>query len=247
MQTVIGGMGEIGSAWYQILSEHFNVVGVDLDKSKCRGEVTDAVDVLHICIPFFNANQFVYEVIESTQKYNPTDSVVIHSTVKPNIVKQIQERRLPSSLTVYSPFRGVHSRMIQDMRRYTKYWATTFGITPKKYIQQLEICKIPHKQWNGSPESLELAKLLMDVTYYGWLIIFAQHTRVLADRYGVDEKQLWEFTDEIHRYLGNRPRMDSGNGIGGHCVLPDKNLLDDEWLDMVFAHDQTYRRRYVNG
>jgi hypothetical protein len=85
------------------------------------------------------------------------------------------------------------------------------------------------------------------VVYYGWLIIFAQHTKVLADRYGVDEKNLWRFTDEIHKYLGNRPRMFSGEGIGGHCVLQDKDLLNDPFLDAVFSHDEYFRRNLKNG
>jgi UDP-N-acetyl-D-mannosaminuronate dehydrogenase len=129
--------------------------------------------------------------------------------------------------------------MSVDMKRYTKYWA---GEKPRLFIKQMKRCGVPVKPWTDSTRSLELAKLLLDVVYYGWLIIFAQHVKMVADRFAVDEKKLWRFTDEIHRFLGNRPRMFSGRGIGGHCIMQDKNLLNDPFLNMVFNHDKTYRR-----
>jgi UDP-N-acetyl-D-mannosaminuronate dehydrogenase len=206
--SVIVGMGEIGSTFYGILSKtEKTVVGIDLDKTKCKNkDYSEFVDVLHICIPSISFESFKNSVVKYTEKYGPHE-IVIHSSVEPETTERIQ-KILAGVPIIYSPFRGIHSRMATDMKRYTKYWAGS--ATPRLFLNQMERAGIPTAKWPDSPRSLELAKLLMDVTYYGWLIIFAQHAKVLADRFGVDDKKLWLFTEEIHRFLSNRPRMVSG-------------------------------------
>jgi hypothetical protein len=82
----------------------------------------------------------------------------------------------------------------------------------------------------------------MDTTYYGWLILFAQRVKILCDKYGVDEPSIWGFTHEIQEFLANRPTMYSGTGIRGHCVLQNLEILDDDFIDLVFTHDKIYRR-----
>lgn len=237
-ETVIIGMGEIGSALYKLLKPTSKVYGYDLTKAKCRGKQPLKASILHICIPY--SNIFLSMIICYILKYAPKE-VIIHSSVPPGITEKLE---CSKNIVVYSPVRGVHKRMRLDMQRYTKYWASKKK--PKLFIAQMKKCKIPVKPWNDSMRSLELAKLWMDVTYYGWLIIFAQHTKVLADRYNVKEKRLWEFTKEIHRYLGNRPCMYSGEGIGGHCILQDVELLNDLFLTAVFSHNKYYTERYTS-
>ena len=81
----------------------------------------------------------------------------------------------------------------------------------------------------SNPVTLELAKIIVDTSYYGWLINYAQLSKMIADRHGVDYNEMWEFSDEIHRYLGNRPKMFPGF-IGGHCVIPNLKLVDEKLL-----------------
>lgn len=245
MQHLIVGMGEIGSAWFHVLSESDDsVYGLDIDKTKCVGNPPNKIDIMHICIPFTNYNIFEYIIYDYYEAFEAKETV-IHSSVSPGTTQKLSES-IPQPL-IYSPMRGVHSRMTSDMKRYTKYYSTTKNAKTTLYLSALDRVGVKAKRWQGSTTSLELAKLLMDVVYYGWQIIFAQHVKVLADRHNVDDKQLWEFTDEIHKFLGNRPRMFSGEGIGGHCVMQDKDLLDDSFLDVVFSHDQTYRRHLKDG
>lgn len=243
--SVIVGMGEIGSAFYQILKEAgLEVYGFDIYKDKIRGAPPEKVDVLHICIPFVKAADFHSTVENLIEEYQPQE-VVIHSSVAPrttaNLALHYPEPAIPF---VYSPWRGVHSRMKEDMKRYVKYYAF-FGKEPSLFVQEMRTAGFNIQPWNDTPTSLELAKLL-EVTYYGWLIIWAQHKKIIADEYGVDDEKLWQFTDEVHKFLGNRPRMFAGEGIGGHCVMQDKDLLNDSFLDIVFSHDQYYRRN-LNG
>jgi hypothetical protein len=97
-----------------------------------------------------------------------------------------------------------------------------------------------------SPLALEYAKLLCDTSYYGWLIVYAQRTKMLCDRVGVDYDELWRFADEIHSALGNRPKLFPGTGIGGHCVLPNLELLDDEFFQSIALHDDAYRQHLAH-
>lgn len=240
MNSVIVGMGEIGSAFYDILKPAY---GFDLDPAKRKGKMPSEVDVLHICIPYKDAYPFENAVIYYVNKFKPKE-VIIHSSVKPNTTTNINEL-LKIFTVAYSPFRGVHTRMQEDMKRYIKYYAY-FTKKPCLFDLEMATAGFNIQPWNDTPTSLELAKLL-EVTYYGWLIIWAQHKKLIADKYGVDDEKLWEFTDEVHKVLGNRPRMFAGEGIGGHCVMQDKDLLNDAFLDSVFSHDQYYRRNMKHG
>ncbi len=243
-------MGEVGSNIFQLLAEGTDIglIGLDIDEEKNKllrfpSNKPQPVDVLHICFPCANEKEFINNVLSWTKKY-PCKELVIHSTVKPGTTMKIQQKmQIP---VVFSPVRGVHSRMLVDIKRYTKCWATHPSASIREQVklfpQEMKECGVKTKMWNTAPDALELAKILMDTTYYGWLIIFAQHVKHVCDRYGVDEDVVWEFTEEIHKILGNRPKMYSGEGIGGHCILPNLELLDDEFLDMVFAHDRNYKR-----
>jgi UDP-N-acetyl-D-mannosaminuronate dehydrogenase len=246
-QDVVLGMGEIGSAFYDVLKKSgVAIYGKDLFAKMCKGKEVVSCDVLHICIPYKEFQPFMMAVQDATLKFTPKE-IIIHSSVSPGTTENLSE--YTNGVEVfYSPFRGVHKRMGFDMMRYTKYWASVnVNKIPSLFVSEMQKAKVNIKSWGDTPTSLELAKDLMDVVYYGWEIVFAQHVKVLAERYGVDDKKLWDFTDEIHKHLGNRPRMFSGEGIGGHCVMQDKDLLNDPFLDMVFSHDQYYRRNLKNG
>ena len=77
--------------------------------------------------------------------------------------------------------------------------------------------------WMSTTKTAELAKILVDTTYYGWLINYAQITKMICEKENVDFDEMWKFADEIHENLGNRPKMFPGI-IGGHCVIPNLDL-----------------------
>lgn len=244
-------MGEVGSSIFQLLAEGTNIglIGQDLDTEKNRllrfpSSKDQPVDVLHICFPYIKGKDFINCVMDWTKKY-PCKELVIHSTVKPGTTMKIQQKM--QTPVIFSPVRGVHSRMLVDLKRYTKCWAThpsaRIREQVKMFPQEMKQCGVKTKMWDTAPDALELAKILMDTTYYGWLIIFAQHVKHVCDRHGIAEDVVWKFTEEIHEILGNRPKMYSGEGIGGHCILPNLELLEDKFLDMVFAHDKYYKWR----
>ena len=73
---------------------------------------------LHICIPF--TKKFFQNVLLLNKKFKP-EIIVIHSTVSPYTTKKLQQKL--SAPVIYSAIRGVHKRMLSDLKRYTKFYA----------------------------------------------------------------------------------------------------------------------------
>jgi len=235
-RDVIIGMGEVGSAFSKLLQrEGEPLEGYDIDSKKCfqhSCNSTDLIYFLHICIPFKKFPEFSSSVKKSIQDIKPK-AIVIHSTVAPKTTQKIQsEVDIP---VLYSPIRGVHARMIDDMKRYTKFYSVekkfSNPVIEKAYENRLSKAGVTTKKMS-SPITLELAKILTDTSYYGWLIAYAQKTKMIADDYGVDFDEMWAFSDEIQKFLNNRPKMYAGM-IGGHCVLPNLELLGDDTLLLI--------------
>ena len=155
--------------------------------------------------------------------------VIIHSTVKPGTTKNLQDKfDLP---VLFSPVRGVHRRFLDDIKKYTKFISSDKKeINPKiKLDLEKRFQKI---QWMSTTKTAELAKILVDTTYYGWLINYAQITKMICDKEKIDFDEMWKFADEIHENLGNRPKMYPGI-IGGHCVIPNLSLAKYDNLDII--------------
>lgn len=239
------GMGEVGSALYQVLTDHttVNIIGDDAVPAKAK-PIEDIkkpvrVGVLHICFPY--TPTFINAIVQWFNVY-PCKELVIHSTVKPLATQAITNAFSTTGVkvvVVYSPVRGNHTRMSDDLMRYTKFWASTEE--PACYLREMKQCGIKVERMSNTTV-LEMAKIYVDTSYYGWLILYAQHTKEVCDSLNQDWEEMWKFSDEIQQFLGNRPKMFPGEGIDGHCVLPNLALINDEFLDVVFAHDQHYRR-----
>ncbi len=51
----------------------------------------------------------------------------------------------------------------------------------------------------SKPITLELAKIVVDTSYYGWLITYAQLSNMIAIKNNIDYDEMWSFADEIHK------------------------------------------------
>ena len=98
----------------------------------------------------------------------------------------------------------------------------------------------------ANPITLELAKIIADTSYYGWLINYAQISKIIADKHSVDYDEMWSFADEIHKFLGNRPKMFPGF-IGGHCVIPNLSLINEESLWQIDKINNIYSKKIKNA
>ena len=139
-KDVVVGLGEIGSPILKLFSKKEKIVGYDLnkklmDETKFNKFDNLATSFLHIAIPV--TKKFDSNLIRLYKKFQP-DCIVIHSTIPPGTTNRIQ-KKLNSPL-IFSATRGVHKRMQQDLKRYTKYFAISSNAPKKtmgnKHIQQ---------------------------------------------------------------------------------------------------------------
>ena len=220
MDLVIG-VGEIGSGILKLLSTVVEVAGLDAKRSLCVGEVCGPIEIMHICYPY--SDRFFESSIGYIKDYSPS-MVVIHSTVKPGTTLHLDKEVSGNPSIVFSPVRGVHRRMLEDLRKYTKFYSSYSAATDlfEKRFKSMNV----RVRRASTPLVLEYAKILVDTTYYGWLITFAQKTKIICEEMGLDYDELWSFAEEPHSILGNRPKMYvDPNGIGGHCILPNLELI----------------------
>ena len=105
-------------------------------------------------------------------------------------------------------------------------------------------CGIKTKKMSN-PETLELAKIICDTSYLGWLVNYAQLSNMIAIEYGVDYDEMWDFSHEIHKFLGNRPKMFPGI-IGGHCVIPNLDLIHNRSLNIIKEMNDIYEKKLEN-
>jgi UDP-N-acetyl-D-mannosaminuronate dehydrogenase len=242
MTDVILGMGEVGQTLFDLLVDRkFDCVGIDLDDSKCKkyseNEVIKNPEYLHVCLPG-ELTGFTDIVLDWIDKIKNIQVVIIHSTVKPGTTKIIQEKLTIPIL--FSPVRGVHKRFLNDIKKYTKFISFDGIKIDPKIKTDLEN-RFEKIEWMSTTKTAELAKILVDTTYYGWLINYAQITKMICEKENVDFDEMWKFADEIHENLGNRPKMFPGI-IGGHCVIPNLDLVEYENLDIIKKINEMYEK-----
>ena len=245
-KDVVVGLGEIGNPILKLLSKKNIVVGFDLNRDlmneiKFEKYKNFKTSFLHIAIP--GTDNLIGNVLKLYKKFQP-ECIVIHSTIKPETTEKLQ-RKL-SIPVIYSATRGVHKRMIYDLKRYTKFFVISANAPRTKwassrYVKMMKDCGIKTKKMS-SPETLEIAKIICDTSYLGWLINYAQLSNIVAVEYGVNYDEMWSFSDEIHKFLGNRPKMFPGF-IGGHCVIPNLDLIHNQTLNLIKKLNDSYGKK----
>ncbi len=249
-KNVICGLGEIGTPILKLISKSTPAVGYDINPKLINQKQFKKYQLLqtsflHICIPY--TGKFISNTILLYKKFKP-ECIVIHSTIKPYTIRNLQKRlTIP---IIYSATRGIHKRMLNDLKRYTKFYAITPNTTRVKwaassYSKLMKKCGIKTKRMSN-PLTLELAKIVVDTSYYGWLINYAQLSNLIAKEHNVDYDEMWSFADEIHKFLGNRPKMFPGF-IGGHCVIPNLDLLSSNQLNRINRINTIYAKRVKNA
>ncbi len=242
-KNIVAGLGEIGKPLLKLFSSKVLTIGYDINSQLSQEKKLikfneNPTKFLHICIPF--NKKFQKNVESLSLKFNPK-GVIIHSTVSPYTTKNIQKAL--SIPVIYSATRGVHKRMISDLKKYTKFFAISKSAPNAKWANAnfrnlMKKCNVKTKQMSD-PITLELAKIVVDTSYYGWLINYAQISYMIAKKHGVDYDEMWSFSHEIHKFLGNRPKMFPGF-IGGHCVIPNLNLINESDLDQIRKINSIY-------
>ena len=248
-KDVVVRIGEIGKPILKLLSHDNIVVGFDLnhdlmDDKKFERYKILKISFLHIAIP--GTDKLITNILKLYKKFRP-ECIIIHSTIKPGTTEKLQ-KKIPIPV-IYSATRGVHNRMIYDLKRYTKFFVISTNAPRSKwalsrYVKVMKDCGIKTKKMSN-PETLELAKIICDTSYLGWLVNYAQLSNMIAIEYGVDYDEMWDFSHEIHKFLGNRPKMFPGI-IGGHCVIPNLDLIHNRSLNIIKEMNDIYEKKLEN-
>lgn len=250
MKDIVVGLGEIGKPILKLISKKNITVGYDVnpklyDKKQFEKLKNIETEFLHICIPF--TDKFIPNVKSLYKKFKP-QAIVIHSTIEPFTTKKLQA--ILSVPVIYSATRGVHKRMLNDLKKYTKFFSV-YNSAPKakwanqEFIKKMKKSGIKTKKMTD-PLTLELAKIVVDTSYYGWLINYAQLSNIIAIKNKIDYDEMWSFADEIHKFLGNRPKLYPGF-IGGHCVIPNLELIKESSLYQIDKINNMYSKKVKNA
>jgi UDP-N-acetyl-D-mannosaminuronate dehydrogenase len=209
--VLVVGLGEVGGPLLEVLRKGHRAVGRDIEDRAFGG-----VQILHLCFPF--GPEFVSAAAGYAELYKP-EVVVVNSTVVPGTTRVIQEKT--GIAAVYSPVRGKHARMIEELRRYKKFVAGTSASAVAMVEHHFAAADV-NTQRMSSIEALEVAKLL-ETTYFGVLVGWAQEMDRFAASVGADYWETVQFFEEI----GFLPPVSFEPGyIGGHCVMPNLELLE---------------------
>ena len=167
--------------------------------------------------------------------YRPAVTI-INSTIAPGTTRKVQAL-VGDQAVAYSPVRGKHAKMEPDMIRYKKFVAACHPGALNRAVNHFAEAGFKTATF-PSPELAELAKLL-ETTYLGILIAWAQEVERFAAQYGGTFEDVNAFVEEIdflpsHVFPGR---------IGGHCVLPNIAILrtqfKSKFLDNVVESNET--------
>ncbi len=228
---VLIGLGEIGRPLFNIIQRTYpGARGVDIEPVA----IDAPVGIMHVCYPFTLDSDFVGTTVAYAKKYAP-QLIVINSTVAPGTTREVQTQTgIPS---VYSPVRGKHTRMEADLGHYHKFVGGTDAAAVLRAAQHFESIGL-HVEKRDKPETVELGKLL-ETSYFGLLIAWAQEMDRFAKQYGVDYREMTDFFAEVD-YLPQHVFVPGY--IGGHCVIPNiallKSRLHSTVLDAIVASNE---------
>jgi len=252
-KVLVLGLGEVGRPLYEILIESgtFSVFALDRDENKMKEanahEPRGVVDVMHVCIPYYDREEFVGAVLNYMKKFNPKITI-INSTVPPGTTREIKIRS--GFYIAHSPVRGVHKsreHMKWEIKRWTKYVGGADTKSTELASEHFKKLGLKVKVLKSSMET-ELAKLF-ETTYRAWMIACFQEMHRISRRFNADFDQIVDFLEDTHRVRFDRPPM-FPDVIGGHCLIPNVKLLlqvyESEFLRLILNSNEKRKEEIRN-
>jgi UDP-glucose 6-dehydrogenase len=220
MKVIVIGLGEVGSAIYELVKQFHETETLDIEPKKIVG----FFDVMHICFPY--TNNFIENVLSYAKQFQPK-LLIIESTTQVGTTDKIA-KRLPATLVCHSPVRGRHEdTLLLGLKMYTKYigpCSSEAAEFAKKYYMDMGLNVYIAK----SPLETEFAKL-MNLAYYGTCIGIFQEFERLIEKHKLKREDIMNFIGSTQiESRGNVPRpLYYGGYIGGHCVTPALRMLQE--------------------
>ena len=248
MKIGVIGLGKLGSCLAQVLTEHNEVVGVDLKLKRIEGVqlTTTNFERLKDCEVIFNvvntpslpngdfSNKYLFESINQAYDYIHKCKVfVIVSTIMPGTCEQIKER-LPWCKICYNPEFIRLNSIIEDMKNpdfiligeedeesgdvLEKIYNKIFNERTYKQCYDKTIIPIKHM----SLKSAELAKISLN-SYITMKISFANTIGRIAKKIGADADKILDAIGQDHR-IGTA-YFKAGGAYGGPCFPRDNRAF----------------------
>lgn len=226
-EALVIGCGEVGTALIDVLSDAHQVASIDIDEP--IGEWDQCAlwspDVMHICFPY--SDLFVADVERYNQFYEP-EHLVIHSTVPVGTSLRCRAS--------HSPVIGLHPNLEQSLRTFTKFIGGPDAGPAAEHLRRAGMRVYVFDK----AETCELMKL-MSTLYYATCIEFTKDVKRMCGDAGVPFEAWTLWTDNYnagYQALGRaeytRPNLTHIPGtIGGHCLLPNADLLDGDFAELV--------------
>lgn len=225
MKSLVIGKGQVGEAVYENVRDSHESYIRDIDDFKCEG-----VEVLHICFPY--SSKFIDHVEKYVDQYNPR-LVIINSSIVVGTTRKLGKDY------VYSPVRGRHPKLVEEMSIYTKVVACENQDNLDLAAQYFRKCDLDVYESND-PTGVELMKLLSNV-HMGVEIMWRQEVERILKTFAVDPKlyDAWEeqYLDgymEAGDFNLIRSRM-RPDPIGGHCILDCVNILSKSFDSKILS------------
>ena len=238
------GYGEIGKSLdyvYKDFSDKFNIKIKELEWSDDFSQI----DILNICIPFGDQNTFIKIVSNIIKEVSPT-LTIIHSTTLPGVTSSIRQQiNFP---IVHSPVRGIHPNLYEGLKTFVKYIGYETEeekLLAKQHFKDLEI----KTEMIYNSANTELAKLY-STTYYGLCIAFHGEMKKHFDKEDLNFNIINKWNDTYnsgYKKLGKpnviRPNLSPPDNykIGGHCVIPNTELLKNIFESCAFDFILKYK------
>lgn len=226
--VIVTGLGEVGNPLLQILSRSYDCAGVDI----APVQISRPCSVLHVCYPF-QLPDFVGTTVSYIEKYKPA-LTIINSTLAVGTTRKVRER--VTAPVVYSPVRGKHAKMEQDMLHYQKFVGGFDEQSTQRAADHFAGAGFAVAKFR-TPEIGELSKLV-ETTWLGVLIGWAQEVERMAAGCGGSYEEVNAFIKEIsflpsHVFPGR---------IGGHCVMSNiailRSRISSKLLDAVVESNE---------
>lgn len=215
-RTLIVGAGEVGTALAAVLKDYDPDL-YDPDMGRC--DLThETYDILNVTFPY--SDKFVGYVKEYQEKYKPKHTV-IHSTVPVGTSRQCG--------ATHSPIRGLHPHLEGGIRTFTKFLGGPQASQIADYFRRagLRVCLYDDQ------ETTEALKLF-DTEYYRACVEFALRVKTYCNAHNLNFHEVYTLANQSYNEgysaLGHpefvRPVLQPiMKEIGGHCVLPNKELI----------------------
>lgn len=222
MKSLILGAGEIGSAYYSILNEHYSVWRLDIRPELRDDPLPDQADILHVCLRYNDGwESAVHDAID---QFRP-ELINIMTTTPPGTTAKLGPR------AVHSTTRGLHPALSDFIKATPKHIGGPAADRVAAYFIGAGIECITH----AKAVTTELLHIASN-TQYAASIVFAAEIEKLFREYGVDwfDFERYSFThNQGYAKMGYsskfRPILHPpGPTINGHCLTQNSLLIPEE-------------------